>query len=251
MPRPVIDHVRNGMPLIGSADRESQEEFSRSDPEAIVNLPSYTLGAEYILWEEGDAQLDENARIRFRVRRNVVVYLLMPQNTAVPGGWGFVEDKVGINRNYYPGGATVYMRRYGPSGWVEIPGTPAGTIQPLIMVQEKGSLGTDILIHPENVKNTESENPVNSLTLDALVRPWQYSRRLPLRKRWFVNAGDGWTPLEGNRYEISANSDGEIVEGAVSVPLRFRLELYTPDGEVEYRIEKVYGIGEDFYSQKF
>ncbi|WP_010259465.1 OmpL47-type beta-barrel domain-containing protein [Treponema primitia] len=230
MPRSVMSHARNGMPLIDAVDDGT-----------IAKLPSYTLGAEYILWEEGDAELDESVRIRFQVKRNAVVYIFLPQNAAAPGSWAFVEDRVGINLQYYPGGAAVYMRRYGPSGWVEISGTPSGIIQPLIMVQEKGSVGADILINRET-----AELPVDSFTLEALVQPWQYSRRLPLRKRWFVNTGDGWTPLEGNRYEPPLDFGEEAVEKDISVPLRFRLELYTPDGEVEYRIEKVYGISTDF-----
>ncbi|MFP3042367.1 hypothetical protein LQZ19_11180 [Treponema primitia] len=230
MPRTVMSHARNGMPLIDAVDDG-----------VITKLPSYTLGAEYILWKEGDAELDESARIRFQVKRNAVVYLFLPQNTAVPGSWAFVEDRVDINRQYYPGGAAVYMRRYGPSGWVEISGAPIGIVQPLIMVQEKGSIGADILIYPET-----AALPAKIFTLEALVQPWQYSRRMPLRKRWFVNAGDGWMPLEGNHYEAPPDSGEEAIEKDVSVPLRFRLELYTPDGEVEYRIEKVYDISTDF-----
>ncbi|GHV74988.1 hypothetical protein AGMMS49940_22900 [Spirochaetia bacterium] len=230
MPRPVMNHARNRMPLIKGAEDG-----------AIANLPSYTVGADYLLWEEDDALLDESARIRFRVKRNAVVYLFLPQNTAAPRSWSFVEDKAAINRRYYPGGAAVYMKRYGPSGLVEIPGTPGGTVQPLIMVQEKGSVSAEILIHPVNAEDTGDEN---AFVLDALVKPWQYSRRLPLRKRWFVHAGEDWTPLEGNRCEVSAPVEKD--EETVSVPLRFRLELYTPDGEVEYRVEKVYGVAENF-----
>jgi hypothetical protein len=91
------------------------------------------------------------------------------------------------------------------------------------MAQEKGGVGADILIRRESGEE--------GLILEAPAQPWQHSRRLPLRRRWFVNAGDGWEALEGNRY-VEEESAPEL--------LRFRVELYTPDGEVEYRTEKVW-----------
>ena len=115
---------------------------------------------------------------------------------------------------------------------VEIPGTPAGTALPLVMVQEKGDVEADILIR--------RESNGDALLLEALVQPWQHSRRLPLQRRWFVNTGDGWEGLEGNRYEEGAPLDAPPAEGSVAAPLRFRLELSAPDGEVERRVEKVY-----------
>jgi hypothetical protein len=231
MPRKVMIRARNGMPLVDKGRGEDQE-FNPGDPEAMTNLPSYTLGAEYIRWDFDDALFDEGASIRFRVKRNVVVYLFLPRNVPAPRGWSFVEDRAGINRLYYSGGAAVYMRRYGAGALAELPGTPAGTALPLIMAQEKGGLAADILIR--------RESGGEALVLDALVQPRQYSRRLPLQRRWFVNAGEGWEALEGNRYEAAAPVEAPLEEETVAAPLRFRLELFTPDGEVERRVEKVY-----------
>jgi hypothetical protein len=238
MPRVVMYHARNGMPIIEVGKERDTSAFLRSNPEAMINLPSYTLGAEYILWEEDDSLLDESARIRFRVKRDAVVYLFLPQNTAAPRGWGFVEARTELNRRYYPGGATVYMRRYDRSDLVEISGTPGALVQPLILVQERGGFSAEILIH--------REEEADVFTLDALVSPWQFSRRLPLRKRWLVNAGDGWAPLDGNRYDASAAAP--VTSGDTSGFLRFRLELVTPDGVVEYRTEKVLDT-EEFYEE--
>jgi hypothetical protein len=258
--RPAMGHARNGMPLKAAAGAAiGGAQINRSDPAAMGNLPSYTLGAEYILWEEGDALFGEGSRISFRVKRNAVIYLFLPRTAAATGdalrealtAWSLVEDRADINRRSYPGGATVYMRRYRAFGVVELPGTPGGVAQPLIMAQERGSISADILIRHEPAAGTKTDG--NTITdagpeedaglgtrdafiLDTLVRPWQYARRLPLLKRWFVNIGEGWVPLDGNRYDPPANAGEE----PVSAPLRFRVELYTPDGELEYRAEKTY-----------
>ncbi|MDR3122948.1 MAG: PQQ-binding-like beta-propeller repeat protein [Treponema sp.] len=237
VPRTVAGRARNGMLLV---DKGRGEDFSPGDPEAMANLPSYTLGAEYIRWAQDDALLDENASIRFRVKRNAVIYLFLPRSVPAPRGWSLVEDRAVINRLYYPGGAAVYMKRYGAGALAELPGTPAGTALPLIMAQEKGDLSADILIR--------RESGAEALTLEALVHPRMHSRRLPLQRRWFVNAGDGWEPLGGNRYEAGAPAETSagIPEGtpegeeSIAAPLRFRLELCAPDGEVEHRVEKVY-----------
>jgi hypothetical protein len=212
-PRKVMSRARNGMSLAAGG----------GDSGVMDRLPLYVLGAEYLLWNPGDEDLDETALVRFQVKRNAALYLFLPRNVPAPRGWSLVEDRAGINRLRYPGGAAVYMRRYGPGSWVTIPGTPAGTALPLIMAQEKGALGADILIRRESGEE--------GLILEAPARPWQHSRRLPLRRRWFVNAGEGWEALEGNRY---------VEEEPAADFLRFRVELYTPDGEVEYRTEKVW-----------
>jgi hypothetical protein len=245
-PRKVMSRARNGVSLVDHGRGEAQalsggedqasssgegqalscgssRDVSRSDPGAMASLPSYVLGAEYLRWDRGDEQLDETASIRFRVKRNAALYLFLPRNVPAPRGWTLVEDRAGINARYYPGGAAVYMRRYGSGSWVELPGTPAGTVLPLIMAQERGGVGADILIR--------RESGGEGLVLEAPAQPWQYSRRLPLRRRWLVNAGDGWEALEGNRY---------VEEEPAAELLRFRVELYTPDGEVEYRTEKVW-----------
>ncbi|MDR0597522.1 MAG: hypothetical protein LBG14_03335 [Treponema sp.] len=234
MARKVMSRARNGMPLVGRED----QEFRAGDPGAMTNLPSYTLGAEYIRWDPEDAALDENAVIRFRVKRNAVVYLFLPRTVPAPRGWSLVEDRAALNRLYYPGGAAVYMRRYGAGALAELPGTPAGAALPLIMAQERGELTSDILIRREKGKE--------GFILEALVQPRLHSRRLPLQRRWFANAGDGWEALEGNRYEGGAPKEASVEEETIAAPLRFRLELYTPDGEVERRVEKVWETEEEF-----
>jgi hypothetical protein len=230
-PRKVMVRARNGMPLVDQGSGE-ERDFRAGDPEAMANLPLYVLGAEYIPWDLEDLLLDEAASIRFRLKRSAAVYLFLPSAIPAPRGWSLVEDRAGINRLYYPGGAAVYMRRYGAGAVAELPGTPAGAALPLVMAQEKGGLAADILIR--------RESGAEALILEALVQPRLSSRRLPLQKRWFVNAGDGWEALEGNRYEDAAPADAPVEEEAVKAPLRFRLELYTPDGVVELRVEKVW-----------
>jgi hypothetical protein len=235
MPRKVMLRARNGMPLV---DQDGDQDYRAGDPLAMANLPLYALGAEYIRWDRDDAALDEGASIRFRAKRNVVIYLFLPHTVPAPRGWSLVEDRAGINRLYYPGGAGIYMRRYGAGALVELPGTPAGVALPLIMAQEKGELTADILIRRESGSE--------ALILEALVQPRLHSRRLPLHRRWFVNAGDGWEPLEGNRYEQGALLEDPPEDAPIAAPLRFRLELCFPDGEVERRVEKVFEEEENF-----
>jgi hypothetical protein len=57
------------------------------------------------------------------------------------------------------------------------------------------------------------------MILESLISPWQYSLRLP---------------LEENRYDLP--------DTGTSGYLRFRVEIYTPDGQTEYRTEKVIGV---------
>ncbi|MDR1250049.1 MAG: PQQ-binding-like beta-propeller repeat protein, partial [Treponema sp.] len=99
VPRKVMSRARNGMFLVDDGRGEDQEHG------AMAALPSYVLGAEYIRWDLGDAELDETASVRFRVKRNAVIYLFLPRNVPAPRGWSLVEDRAGINRLYYPGGA--------------------------------------------------------------------------------------------------------------------------------------------------
>ncbi|WP_169313427.1 OmpL47-type beta-barrel domain-containing protein [Treponema primitia] len=254
--RAVMYHAHNGMPLIRGGEDMDIGSSSHRDTAAMTRLPSYTLGAEYILWEEGDELLDERAGIRFRVLRDAVVYLFLPKKTEAPPAWGFVEERGELNRFYYPGGVSVYMRRYGAQAVVELPGTPAGLSQPLIMVQERGSVVADILVRQEIVEADAVESaqlatptlvgkfPAQVFILEALVQPWQYRRRLPLRERWLVYGDEGWMPLEGNRWEAAEVAIGE------SGHLRFRLELYTPDGVVEYRAEKAVELDGDFVEEQ-
>jgi hypothetical protein len=232
-PRKVMGRARRGMPLL-AADGETEPKAG--DPGAMAALPSYVLGAEYLGWDGEDVLLDETASLSFRLKRNAVVYLFLPSAIPAPRGWSLVEDGVGINRLYYPGGAAVYMRRYPQGALAEIPGTPAGAAPPLVMAQEKGDLTANISIRREE----------GALFLGALAQPRQHGRRLPLLRRWFVNAGDGWETLEGNRYEEPLPVETPEPSGeTVTAPLRFRLELYTPDGQVELRVEKVFDPEED------
>jgi hypothetical protein len=244
--RLVMYHARNGMPVVEIPGTEDQD-FDREREEAMIRLPSYTLGGEYVLWKEEDILAGEDARLRFRVNKDVTAYLFLPKGAAPPADWSFVEANVGINRIYYPGGTGVYMRRYHGGDWVELAGSQPGSLPPLILVQERGSVFAEIEIHREEPRNA-GEEP--ALMLEAVLSPWQYSRRLPLRKRWLVNTGDGWVPLEGNRYEpprnfvedpaeeAPDNSAEPSPESSGGEYLRFRLEVYTPDGSIEYRTEK-------------
>jgi hypothetical protein len=223
------------------------------------NMPLYALGGAYPLWEAADLLDSENAGIRFQVRRDAVVYLFLPWD-ANPGAlWSFVERRADINSRYYREGAWVYLRRFDAGAWVEVLGSPRGTIPPLIAVQERGPVHGDILIRRAETPETEfphaeshrdpaaKENaadpppqeeyrPGQVLTLEALTGPWQYCRRLPLRKRWFIHSGDAWVLLEGNQYTLPEEPDLGFI--------RIRLELYTPDGQVEYRTEKTIFLGD-------
>jgi hypothetical protein len=223
----VMTRARNGLPLLLARDSAAV-----NDTDVMNRLPSYVLGAEYILWEEDDIQRAEDARIRFKVNRDAAVYLFLPNNYTPPAGWSFVENIAGFNRFRYPGGAAVYMRRFNRASLVELHGTAKGVIQPLIVVQELGSISADLVITMVDAAadDTDGANPV--FILDAVVRPWQHSRRLPLRRQWFVYGDEGWQPLEKGRYELGGDREQWPAH------LRFRLEIRTPDGELEYRAEK-------------
>jgi hypothetical protein len=107
------------------------------------------------------------------------------------------------------------------------------------VVQERGSVFAEITVRDDGTdRQTQGTDTVfeagTTIIMDAVVSPWQYSRRLPLRKRWFVDGEEGWIPLEGNSFELKGEEE--------SAYLRFRLELHTPDGQIEYRAEKTIGI---------
>jgi hypothetical protein len=247
----VLYNAGNGMPLLGRRDEpgvkppESPEPDNR-DREKLINLPPYALGGEYLLFEEDVIAEDETQRIRFQVTKNAVVYLFIPRSMEAPQGFSFVEERPGINRTYYPGGTGVYMKRFNAGGTVELEGSSRGTLPPLVLVQERQPVFGEITVRIEaGTPPDDAGVPVSpsipgdfeagkTVTLEAIVSPWQYSRRLPLRQRWFVNAGAEWMPLEENRYTLPEESGGGYV--------RFRLELYTPDGQLEYRTEKTVGI---------
>jgi hypothetical protein len=258
-PRLVLYHARNGMPLLR---REGGEDaaFDPAAPEALARLPAYAAGAEYLLWEKEDAGLAEGALLRFRLTRDAVMYLGLAPDREAPPGWSFVEERAGINKAYYPRGRAFYMRRYPGGALVEIPLGGEDRIPPLVLAQEWGSVFGEIEIRetPEapageaagsgNVPGggggdlsggelSGGEFPSGArLTLEARVSPWTYSRRLPLRKRWLVNHGEGWLALDEGAYTLPESPGAGFA--------RFRLELYTPDGKTEYRTEKTIYITE-------
>jgi hypothetical protein len=196
--------------------------------------------------EEADMQADESGRISFQVSRNAVVYLFMPHNRAATSDWSLVEEGVHINGTWYSGGTSVYMKRFSAGALVDLPGTPAGVLPPLAIAQETGTISAEIKIRSgSTVTGSEPESGLSAfqtddyeagteIVLEAVMSPWQYSRRLPLLNRWLIHTADGWVPVEGNRYEIPADGPNAY--------LRFRLEVSTPDGQVEYRTEKTIGI---------
>jgi hypothetical protein len=249
MNRLVVYNLRNGMPVVRIPDGLGSPVFDKSREEALINLPSYTLGGEYILFEKDDALLDENARLRFRVAKNAAAYAFMPRGTTAPEGWSFVEGNADINQHYYPGGTDVYMKRLNSGSVAEVPGTTPGQLLPLIAIQELGSISAEITLQGMVYRDEDGElreTPIlpaagdnfeggTIIIAENAIGPWQYSRRLPLRSRWLVNTGDGWLALEDNRFELPDDTGGYI---------RLRLELYTPDGQVEYRTEKTIGITE-------
>jgi hypothetical protein len=257
--RLAVPNLRNGMPILRK-DNEKPEP-DRSRPAALVNLPSYAAGAEYIIWESGDLSAgNENAgkegSIRFRAARDAVAYLFLPEGIEPPASWSPVREHAMINRAYYAGGASVYMKRLAAESWVDIPVTGLEKLPPLIAVQEKGNITADIVIlkNRDRGKDANAEGidvpaagqdgfaeeyePGTELVLDGHPGPWRYSRRLPLIKKWYVSYGAEWHPLEGNRCIIP--------EDAESGYIRFRLELAAPDGQIEYRTEKTIQIKEKF-----
>ncbi|GHU59796.1 hypothetical protein FACS189444_5750 [Spirochaetia bacterium] len=140
----------------------------------------------------------------------------------------------------------MYMKRFSAGAFVDLPGAQEGMLPPLTIAQEIGTISAEIKIRngstdpgaePENglsVFQTEDYEAGTEIVLEAVMSPWQYSRRLPLQNRWLINTAEGWVLIEGNRYEIPANGSDAY--------LRFRLEVSTPDGQVEYRTEKTIGI---------
>jgi hypothetical protein len=238
-PRMVLYHARNGMPLLrreGGADAV----LDPAAPEALARLPSYTIGAEYLLWEKEDAGLAEGALLRFQVTRDAVVYLGLSPDREAPEGWSFVEEKAGINRTYYPRRA-FYMRRYSGGAPVTISLGGEDTLPPLVLVQEWGPVFGEITIR-EDPETPAGESAASefaagaTLVLEARLSPWTYSRRLPLRKRWLVNPGEGWLALDGETYTLPDQPGAGFV--------RFRLEVYSPGGGTEYQTEKTIYIVE-------
>jgi hypothetical protein len=255
--RLVMYNARNGMPLLrpketagpASAGQMSvgQRAVDKARPEALLNLPLYAVGGEYLLWEAEDSGTDAVRNIGFRVSADAAVYLFIPRGAMeAPAGWSLIEENRRINRACYPGGTGVYMKRFSRGSHVTIEGVPGGMTPPLVLVQERRAVFANITVRPEEAglpgtgidrDSTSAPDEYEGGTrviLEALTGPWQYSRRLPLRKRWFVNVDEEWLPLEGNRYDLP--------DVGAPVHLRFRVEIYTPEGQTEYRTEKTIGV---------
>jgi hypothetical protein len=244
--RLVVANIRNGLPLVRPRDDKGKPGFDRTKPEALLNLPRYVLGGEYLFWEQEDIlpveiQGNEPGSIRFRLSVDTVVYLFLPHGMEAPSGFSFVEGNRMINRAYFPAGTQVYMKRFTAGSHVELSVaalTKPGAFPPLIVAQELGSVFAEITVR-KAVQTTETTGDTvfeagSILIPEAVISPWQYTRRLPLRERWAVNTGEDWVPLEENRFEVNGDTEAGF--------LRFRLELYTPDGQVEYKTEKTIGI---------
>jgi hypothetical protein len=141
------------------------------------------------------------------------------------------------------------MKRLAGENRIEIPVTGTGKLPPLVAVQERGSVSADIVIRKNEDGEEKAGDPGGvdtpvidrpglieeygagtELLLDGRPSPWRYSRRLPLIKKWYVSYQAEWLPLDENRWTIPEDAEPGYV--------RFRLELATPDGQVEYRTEK-------------
>ncbi|MDR1909555.1 MAG: hypothetical protein LBQ35_06535 [Spirochaetaceae bacterium] len=240
--RYVVHNLRNGLPVLRSGSAVPAPD--RSKPEALINLPSYVMGAEYILWEAGDGE-GEDGTIRFRAARNCVVYLFLDSREEANPSWTLIEEGLRINPVYYPGSRRVYMRRLPAGGVLEV-ASRGGNLPPFIAVHETGAITADIKLSKAEDdspgfqgpgRSTEELRAGDTLTLAYTPTPWRYSRRLPLRHRWLVFINGGWEALQQDRYTIPDEDGGE--SGGF---LRFRLEITAPDGQVEYRGEKTAGI---------
>jgi hypothetical protein len=245
--RAAVTNLRNGMPILRNNGEKPKSD--RSSPAALVNLPSYVMGAEYIIWEPEDVSAGKERVIRFRAAKDAAAYLFLPEGNEVPASWSPVRESAAINQTWYVGGVSVYMKRFVAENWIEIPVTGSEKLPPLVALQERGSVSADIVIR-ENDNNGEKAGDSDGvdmpqversgfveeygagteLLLDGMPIPWRYSRRLPLIKKWYVSYQAEWLPLEENRWTIPEDADPGYI--------RFRLELVTPDGQVEYRTEK-------------
>jgi hypothetical protein len=252
MKRPVVTNLRNGMPILWQEGIEPKPD--RSHPGALVNLPSYVMGAEYIIWEPEDLAAGEESIIRFRIEREAVAYLFLPKGTEPPAAWSPVRMDAAINRACYPEGVSVYMKRLAAESRTEISAASTGKLPPLIAVQERGSVIADIVVSEitDSIKTPmpeisgsrfiEEYEGGTELVLEAQVSPWRYSRRLPLIKKWYVSHEAEWLPLEGNQYTIPEESAPGYI--------RFRLELATPDGQIEYRAEKTIQVKQNYQEEQ-
>ncbi|GHU08175.1 hypothetical protein FACS1894151_03660 [Spirochaetia bacterium] len=251
--RAVFFNAGNGIPA--ARDLASTLKAETEDPLSewhLGRLPSYIAGSEYILWDKADTATDESAVISFRVTKDLILYALLPEGERAPESWALVEKTASVNRIFYPSGTDVYMKRQSAGNSVELYGTSEGKLPPVIFAQEYGGISADISIGIEQVQQQTEQpkppaqipylsgdlKPGTVLVLNHTVTPWRFSRRLPLHLRWMVNSGEGWAELESNynesRYEIPETSEPYI---------RLRLEVYTPDMQIEYRAERIIGVG--------
>jgi hypothetical protein len=222
--------------------------------DALENLPAYVMGADYLVWQTEDVQRNEEADIRreagirreacirreayvrFQVTCDAVVYVFTPEGEERPEGFSFVENSRSVNRANYGGNGSFSMKRFAKGAWVSITVAVDSALPPFIAAQRTGSVFAEIRVRPEEPDG--AANPFNeyeagtAVVLGCETSPWYWSRRLPLHRRWFVSTGEGWQLLEENRFTLPEET--ESVHGYV----RFRLELYTPDGQIEYRTEK-------------
>jgi hypothetical protein len=244
MSRSAANNLHNGVSLLYVDNNNPDTETDMRDKitTALDNLPPYTIGAEYLVFNPEDLQEREKTVIQFHVAQDAVVYLFLPNGIEPPASWSFVEAGLKINRTYYPEGNSVYMKRYPADSMVTIAIPQGKHLPPFVAAQKTGTIFADIHIRQEKQDEglegfyRKETNPFNEyeegslLVLGYEASPWQWSRRLPLRGRWLINSGEGWLSLDGNRYTIAPESELDA--------LRFRLELYTPDGQIEYRTEK-------------
>ncbi|MDR3336529.1 MAG: Ig-like domain repeat protein [Treponema sp.] len=244
IPRFAANNLHNGVSLlyVDNNNPDTKTDMQDKITTALANLPSYTIGAEYLVFNPEDLQEREETVIQFHVTQDAVVYLFLPNGIEPPASWNLVEEGLRINRTYYPEGNSMYMKRYLADSMVTIAVPQGKHLPPFVAAQKTGAIFADIHIRQEKQDEglegfyRKETNPFNEyeegslLVLGYEASPWQWSRRLPLRKRWLINSGEGWLSLDGNRYTIAPESELAV--------LRFRLELYTPDGQIEYRTEK-------------
>jgi hypothetical protein len=237
--RLAASNARNGAVLLRDAAILHGGDAASSN--ALENLPAYVMGGDYLVWQtedvqrSGEVEIRREAEIRFQVTCDAAVYVFIPEGAERPEGFSFVEDSRGVNRASY-GNGSFYMKRFAKGAWVSITVAADSALPPFIAAQRTGSVFAEIRVRQEEPDG--AANPFNeyetgtAIALGCEVSPWRWSRRLPLRRRWFVSTGEGWRLLEDNRFTLPEET--ESVHGYV----RFRLELYTPDGQIEYRTEK-------------
>jgi hypothetical protein len=149
------------------------------------------------------------------------------------------------------------MRRYIEAATVTFTDMPAGSAPPLVVAHECASIEAELTIReyvPPNARaNSERTNgatiappepltevsPGMELSLETAVRPLNHARRLPLKTRYLIFTDEGWKQLDSDHYTVreeDADTDG------LPRDLRFRAEVYAPDGWIAYRTEKLVSV---------